>query len=142
MEEIVAIFVCVVLPVSIVFIAMLAKRHEVNKKTEVLLKAIESGVAIDPAVFRTQKKKEQTVKEKLLGRFTGACVTSLLGVAFIAAGVFLKNSGSLDFIFPLPVTGVILLAVGISLFIVYFVGKQMMAKEIEIEEKDLDSPRE
>lgn len=141
MEEIVAIFVCVVLPVSIVFIAMLAKRHEVNKKTEVLLKAIESGVAIDPAVFRTQKK-QQTVKEKLLGRLTGACVTSLLGVAFIAAGVFLKNSGSLDFIFPLPVTGVILLAVGISLFIVYFVGKQMMAKEIEIEEKDLDSPRE
>lgn len=141
MEEIVAIFVCVVLPVSIVFIAMLAKRHEVNKKTEVMLKAIESGVAIDPAVFKNQHK-QQTVKEKLLGRLTGACVTSMLGVTFIVAGILLKNSSDLDFIFPLPVTGGILLAIGISLFIIYFVGKQMMAKEIEAEERALDQSGE
>ena len=35
-----------------------------------------------------------------------------------------------------PVGG-ILLAIGMALFIVYFVGKRMLAKEIEAEEKQL-----
>ena len=34
--------------------------------------------------------------------------------------------------------GAVILAVGIALFIVYFVGKHMLAKEIEAEEKSLD----
>jgi hypothetical protein len=34
--------------------------------------------------------------------------------------------------------GCVLLAVGIGLFISYFVGKKMLAKEIEVEEKKLE----
>jgi hypothetical protein len=37
-----------------------------------------------------------------------------------------------------PVAGGVLLAVGIGLFITYFVGKKMLAKEMEAEEKKLE----
>ena len=48
-------------------------------------------------------------------------------------------SQELDFFFDnmFPIAGVILLAVGIGLFISYFVGKKLLAKEIEAEEQAL-----
>ena len=51
---------------------------------------------------------------------------SFFGVDFMGFGRFL------------PVAGAVMLAIGIALFIVYFVGKKMLAKEIDAEEKKLD----
>ena len=39
--------------------------------------------------------------------------------------------------FIMAVPGGVLLAIGIALFIVYFVGKKMLAKEIEAEERSI-----
>lgn len=39
--------VSVVLPVLIVWLVTRARQNEINKKTEIMLKAIESGVAMD-----------------------------------------------------------------------------------------------
>lgn len=41
-------------------------------------------------------------------------------------------------IYTLTPIGGIILAVGIALFVVYFVGKSMLAKEIEAEDKSLN----
>ena len=131
MEEIlVPIFVCVILPVAIVFIVMNARKHEASRKAEVALKAIEAGVPIDPNFFTPAKKKGSGTKQKLLEQLTGACITSLMGSAFITFYLMEKE----DF---LGFAGGVLLAVGIGLFISFFVGRKMLAKEIEAEEQEI-----
>ena len=46
MEDIILpIFMCVVMPVAIVWLVMRAKQNETNKMAEIMLKAIEAGMA-------------------------------------------------------------------------------------------------
>ena len=145
-EIIIPICVCVVLPVMIVWLVMRARQNETNRKAEIMLKAIESGADIDLSVFNPKAKKEKTVKQQLLGRLTGACVTSLLGIAMIVASLFTSKNPSImmfdaEDLGGLVVMGSILLAIGIALFIAFFVGRKMLAKEIEAEEKALREER-
>ena len=133
----VPIFVCVILPVAIVLIIGLVRRNETNRRAEVMLKAIENGQSIDPEIFTTPKKKH-TIKQDLLDKLSGACITSLMGVAFLLIFFFGKEWA--DNFFPTAlwlIAGGVLTAVGIGLFITYFTGKKIMAKEIEAEEKNL-----
>ena len=138
-EVIVPIFVCVILPVVIVWLVMRTKQNETNKKTEVLLKAIECGATIDDMDYFKSPKQKST-KEKLLEKLNGACVTSLMGVAFLVLGI-LKDNDLIDLPMPfVTLAGAVLLTVGIGLFITYFIGKKTLAKEIEAEEKALENP--
>lgn len=136
MEALVPIFVCFFLPVAIVFLVMWTRRNETNKKTEIILKAIEAGQQVNPDLFK-DNSKPQTVKQSLFGKLTGACVTSMLGVVLASIGIFMCATESWNISeSPAPmlaIAGGVLLAVGIALFISYFVGKKMFAKEIESE---------
>ena len=133
-EVLVPIFICFVLPVMIVLIVSLVKRNETNRKAEIMLKAIENGQSIDPELFKAGRRKG-SVKKDLLEKLNGACITSLMGLAFLL--IFLFKSDSFGFDSLLPYGAGALLAVGIGLFISYFAGKKMLAKEIEAEEKEL-----
>jgi len=141
-ETLIPICICVVLPVLIVWLIGKVKQNETNRKAEIMLKALENGAKIDTDFFRSQSGSK-TIKERLLGRLTGACVTSLIGVTFIAVGIFLQNlpgpdwDKNFDAVALTYLLGGILMAVGISLFVVYFSGKKMLSKEMEAEEKQL-----
>jgi small-conductance mechanosensitive channel len=127
--------VCVLLPVIIVWIVSRVRLNETNRKAEIMLKALENGVTLDPDLFKSNKKKA-TIKKDLIEKLNGACITSLMGAAFLI--LYFINC-DLPF-FPssfLPLAGAVMLAVGIGLFISYFAGKKMLAKEIEVEEKEL-----
>ena len=137
MEILIPIFVCVVLPVAIVLIIGLVRRNETNRRAEVMLKAIESGQSIDPQIFARPRKKH-SIKQDLLEKLNGACITSFMGIAFLLIFFFGKEWA--DNFFPTSlwlIAGGVMLAVGIGLFIGYFTGKKMLAKEIEAEEKKL-----
>ena len=137
-DILVPIFICVVLPVAMVWLTMRTRQNEANRKSEVMLKAIESGVNLDPELFKGAQAPVKTIKEKLLGRLTGASVVSLLGVVFLVSGIVLDGNENWGDLCKLTsVAGGILIAIGIALFVVYFVGKKMLAKEIEAEEKKL-----
>lgn len=141
-DSLIPIGICVVLPVLIVWLALRNRRHEVDRKTEVMLKAIEAGSSsIDANFFPVQHTK--SIKERMLNRLTAACITSLLGIAFLVLGLFLCNRFGWDMSKSpaplLPVAGGILLAVGISLFVLYFTGMKVLAKEIEAEEESLNT---
>ena len=133
-DILIPIFICVILPVLIVFIVMNARKHEVSRKAEVALKAIEAGAPIDPNFFKTAKKQE-TTKQKLLGQLTGGCITFLMGAVFLTMNLLDFNEEGLHLF---AVAGGVLMAIGIGLFITFFVGRRMLAKEIEAEEKALD----
>lgn len=126
--------ICVVLPIIVVTLNNRTSQNETNKKTEVILKAIESGVTIDPEYFKPQLR-EKSLKEKLLGRLTGACVVSAIGLAICIATAVIGYVGGSVYIMELIVVGAVALAIGIALFISYFVGRQMLADEIKAEEE-------
>ena len=132
---ILSICICVVLPVLIVFIIGRVRQNETNRKAEIVLKAIENGQSIDPELFKTSGPKKKTIKENLLEKLNGACITSLMGVAFLVIYLIQGTNGS--FASYLPYAAGAMLAVGIGLFVSYFSGKKLLAKEIEAEEKDL-----
>ena len=81
----VPIFICVILPIVIVWLVVRARKHEMDKKTEIMLKAIENGAQIDPQLFKT-KQSTRSIKQELMDKFTGACVTSFMGIAFLVTG--------------------------------------------------------
>ena len=144
MEDIlIPLGICVALPVLIVWLVNRTRQNETNRKTEIALKAIESGATIDANFFKSTNG-EKTIKDRLLKRLTGACIFTLMGIAFFITGLINRSlvdvvaTSKDDIVFPLM--GVLLgifLAIGISLFIVFFVGRKMLAKEIEAEEKSL-----
>ena len=138
MNILVPIAVCVVLPVMIVWLISRVRQNETNRKAEIMLKAIENGQSIDPEIFKS-KKQTTSVKKDLLDKLNGACITTLMGLAFLLLLLFkVQTLGFEDF---LPYAAGAMLAVGIGLFISYFAGKKMMAKEMEAEEKELEKNR-
>ena len=153
MEEILTsfglpVFICVVLPIAIVWLVARTRQQETNRKAEIMLKAIEAGVPVDMTQFEPAKKQKgpRSIKQDLLEKLNGACITSLMGIGFLTLGIIRAINGTFDvslFLnkFWLPAGG-ILLAVGIGLFVSYFAGKKLLAKEIEAEEKALNQPRE
>ena len=125
------IFICVVLPVLIVFIIGRVRKNETDRKAEIMLKAIENGASIDPNFFKPVRK-QKTIKQNLLEKLNGACITGLIGIAFL----ILHFTGVFDDTHYLPFAGALMLAVGIGLLISYLVGKKMLAGEIEAEERE------
>ena len=137
-EIIVLIGICVVLPVMLVWLITRVRRNEIDKKTEVMLKAIESGATIDSDFFKEAPKKRKSTKERLLNRLICGCAASIIGAALTAIGIIPWMTLEDDTFAPLLIFGGISLAVGIALFIGFFVGRKMLAKEIESEEKSLE----
>ena len=134
--------ICVVLPVLIVWLVTRTRQNETNKMTEIMLKAIESGATIDANFFKDAHKKQKSTKERLLNRLIWGCATSILGVGLAILGIvqWVNWNGTTSndsFVVPLIFAG-ILLAIGIALFIGFFVGRKMLTKEMEAEEKSLE----
>ena len=135
-EILVPIAVCVVLPVLIVLIIGLVRKNETNRKAEVMLKAIEAGVPIDPELFKTTSKRTKTLKDELLEKLNGACITSLMGIALLTLGIVSDFHPMGEEFLPsgmMLLAGSIMLAVGFALFVSYFVGKKLYSKELNNE---------
>ena len=133
-----ALGVCVLLPVLIVWLVLRFKKHETDRKTEILLKAMESGIPIDENLLKTTKKPK-SIKKDLIDRLTGACVTTLMGISFLCLsfwGKLIPGSNLWEYT-ELAIPGGILLAIGSALFISFFIGRKMLSKDIDAEEKAL-----
>lgn len=129
--------VCVVLPVTIVWLIMRTRQNETNRKAEIMLKAIEAGVAVDPNLFKEENEPKST-KERLLKYLMAACVTMFPGLVLFAIALFSCIKFGFEFPDTLILTaGGILIGIGTAFLIVYRTGMKLLAKEIEAEEKSL-----
>lgn len=129
-DAIVPIFICVVLPVMCVWLSTRARRHEIDRKTELAMKAIENGVEIDPKIFCAKKK---SYKEKSFVYLLRALVLMAIGVAFIIMGVLMRDTAGDDGMTGMLCTAVIFLCLGIVFFVVYFLYRAQFADEISSE---------
>ena len=127
-----------VLPIVIIWLNIRQRMNETNKRTQVVLAAIEKNPDIDiEELIKKISPKKKLLKEKLLEKLLWGCITVLLGIGMIGCHVYVDittNSTS-----PCGFIGIILLAVGIAFFVNYRLGKKMLAKEIEAEEKRVSS---
>lgn len=134
MEEVlVPIFICVVLPVAIVAIIYWGRVNNDNKRTQVLIKAIEANNDIDAdKLAEALAKPRKTAKEILNGRLLKGCIFTFIGVCceiFALVEYFSQNADTsfLDSIEAFGVIGGISLAIGISFLIVYFVTRKQIS---------------
>ena len=150
MEDIILpIFMCVVMPVAIVWLVMRAKQNETNKMAEIMLKAIEAGIPLDPDFFKTQTRTlQKSLKERQLGWLTAACILIALGLGSILVGaiIILINNWTYDTAPTayslLTFAGGLVLVIGIALLIVYFIRKRILAKELEAEREAMEASME
>lgn len=134
MEDIlVPIFICVVLPVAIVLIISLSSMHTENKRTQVLLKAIEADNSIDAdKLAQALAKPKKTPRELLNLRLMRGCFFSLAGIGLCVVGLLAKINGEAFGSDPVSIPlmfGGLGLAMGISYLIVYFATRKQVNGE-------------
>ena len=139
MEDIlIPLGVCVVMPVMIVWLVFRSRNHMVDRKMDVLIKAIENGQDIDPELLSDRKaKNSRTLKMELMGKLQSGVTLLLSGMAVFVAcfvpGMQLDEDGIFIFI----AGGGVMMAIGVAMILMFFIGKKWMASEIEAEERKL-----
>ena len=142
MEELVAILVPIacgcVLPIMVVWLAIRKSMNETNQRTQIVLAAIEKNPDMDiEELMKKISPKKKLLKEKLLTKLLWGSIITFLGVALIGFCIVL------DFIGGVPIgalqqfslLGAVLSGIGIAFLVNYYVGKRMLAKEMEAEEQ-------
>lgn len=133
-EILIPIGVAVVLPVAIVAIVFKSALASDRNRKEIILAALEKNPNLDVEdLVKRMKKSEKLIKEKLLARLERGCLCCLMGVAFMLLYFFLGVQSE-DLI---VVVGAALIAIGIAFLISYFVGRRMLAKEMEAEQQNM-----
>ena len=133
-QLLVPIGVAVVLPIAIVAIVFRSALASERNRKEIVLAVLEKNPDIDvEQLMKNLKKSEKLIKEKLLARLERGCLCCLMGMAFMVLYFFLGVQGE-DLI---VVVGSALIAIGIAFLVSYFVGRRMLAKEMEAEQQNM-----
>jgi len=130
----------VILPITIIFLVLRGKMVSERNRKEIILAALEKNADIDiEELVRKMNAPDKLLKEKLLKKLQWGLVTAFLGVGAIAtAGCKgYVGGGHPKDIYTLGFGGAVLLVVGIAFIISYIVGRKMLAKEMEAEERNL-----
>ena len=142
MEHLVEILVPIacgcILPIVIIWLSVRQRMNETNARTQIALAAIEKNPDIDvEELLKKISTKGKLLKEKLLTKLLWGSLTTLLGIGLIGFGIYLgaNHAGGTDDPMTATCFGLISLGIGIAFLINYAVGKKMLAKEIEAEEK-------
>jgi hypothetical protein len=142
LEDILVPIACgCVLPIMIVWFFIRKKMNDTNKRTEIVLAAIEKNPDMDiEELMKKLAPKPKLLKEKLLAKLLWGSLATLLGIGMIGCHFYISlstNSTS-----PCGFIGLVLLPIGIAFLISYFMGKKILAKEIEAEEQLLTAQLE
>lgn len=127
-----------VLPIMLVWFGIREKMNAANQRTKIVLAAIEKNPEMDiEEIMKKMSRNGKLLKEKLLTKLLWGCLSTLLGIGLIGFGIYLSANhlGGTDDPMTAVCFGLIALGVGIAFLVNYFVGKKMLAKEIEAEEK-------
>jgi len=140
MIVIIVIGVCVVLPLMIVGMTNKRKRHEIDKKTEILKTLLEKNPDLDPVevmnkLNMSQDSSKKSLKQSLLEKLLNGCICMLVGLV-----IFFTHLHGIIFLGRTEigiVGGGVLTAVGVAFIIYYFVSKNVLRNELEAEERQL-----
>lgn len=144
MEGIIALLIPIacgcILPIFAIWMGVRKEMNETNTRTQIVLAAIEKNPDMDvEELMKKISPKKKLLKEKLLSKLQAGSITALLGIGFLVCSLYIDYIGGMDTndLRMLYLAGAVLLGVGIAFIINYLVGKKMLAKEMEAEEKKL-----
>lgn len=131
-NDLIPICICCVLPITIVWIVMKTARFRESKRTEVLIKAIESGKDLNANMIASAMAKpdkpRRSPREILNIRLTLGCVFTLIAVLIGACNIlgYCMGAPDVDFLIGAMMLDSIPLGVGLAFLIVYFVTRKQV----------------
>ena len=132
-ELLIPLGVAVVLPITIVAIVFKSVLASERNRKEIILAALEKNPNLNVEdLVKRMKKSEKLIKEKLLAKLQRGCLCFLMGVAFVLLYFFLSVQNEF-----LIIAGTALIAIGIAFLVGYFVGRRMLAQEMEAEQQNM-----
>lgn len=133
-DILVSLVVVVALPVLIVAIIFRSVMAADRNRKEIILAALEKNPNLNVEdLVKRMNKSEKLIKEKLLAKLQRGCLCCLMGVAFVLLSFFLSVQKEI-----LIIAGAALIAIGIAFLVGYFVGRRMLAQEMEAEEQNMN----
>jgi hypothetical protein len=145
--EPIAIFV--VMPIVIVYMFLRYRRYELNKRTDVMLKAIECGVPMDSPIIQqmiptgvsAKKKDKQKVQRSLVASIIVIAVGLLPFVIGLRCILRYNSSPGIEQLSDAEILakeievlifllGTFLLLIGVALLVIHFVRKKAYEKEL------------
>lgn len=130
-DVVLPIFICVILPVSIVLIVFICRNRALAKKTDVIKLAIEKGADLDvdkmmEALSKTSHKADKPVSQLLLERLVTGIVLFLSGIAILL--VWLLEDGMFFLL-----SGMIIWIIGVGYIVYFIVGRKMLSGKADAE---------
>lgn len=139
-STIIVLGTAVVLPIVLSLLSLRKKNEAEKIRKEITLAALEKNASIDiKDLIKEMNRPNKLLKEKLLQKLQWGILTSLIGLILAIAIVCMCYTGgvSTNRIWTLGIAGTCLTAVGISYCASFIVGKKMLAKEMELEEQEM-----
>lgn len=136
MRGIEAIAICVVLPITIVWMITRTRIKLDNLRKEIILAAMEKNSDIDiEEMMKKLNRPKKLLKEELITKLLCGSMFVGLGIlTYVALAVYMCIFGQETNMFiGLSFAAVPSLAVGIAFLISFFVGRNMLTKEMETE---------
>ena len=133
-----------ILPIFAIWMGIRKEMNETNTRTQIVLAAIEKNPEMDIEELMAKiSPKKKLLKEKLLSKLQAGNITTFLGIGFLICAIYADYMGGMTpkDLRMLYLAGAILLGVGIAILISYFVGKKMLAKEMEAEQAKVMSAK-
>lgn len=133
-DILVSLGVVVALPVLIVAIIFRSVMAADRNRKEIILAALEKNPNLNVEdLVKRMNKSEKLIKEKLLAKLQRGCLCCLMGVALVLLYFFPSVQNEF-----LIIAGTALIAIGIAFLVGYFVGRRMLAREMEAEQQNMN----
>lgn len=141
MEDIlVPIFICVVLPVACTALVAWQRVNYDNKRAQILIKAIEANNGIDAdKLAESLRKPKKSARQTLYNRLLWGCIFTFSSLAVAVFGIIMQCMKEKEPAVTSVLIGGILLAIGLSNLIVYFVSRKTVSALKEEETGKLES---
>ena len=142
-DSLVPLVICGVMPVLIVWLCLKKKKNDTDKRTEIVLAAMEKNNEIDVEEFiKTLNPPQRPLREKLIlrlhwelmlgGIFTIFGIVDFIVLAILRFGYQIPKEDiyAMGLVFGIPI-----LAIGVGLLIAYAYGKKTLANLKDVVEK-------